>query len=139
MKAAHHTIELTTTGNTDIHDITVAVEDAVAASAVGTGLVTVSVPGSTGALTTVEYEPGLVRDLRRLLNELVPEDREYAHDRTWGDANGHAHLRASLIGPSVTLPVVNGRLRRGAWQQIVFIDFDTRPRERSLDVLILGE
>lgn len=135
----HGVIRLSTRGHTDIVDITSQVEEVVSSSGVTRGVVTVSIAGSTGSLTTMEFEPGLVTDLRRLLDELVPADRPYAHDAAWGDANGFSHLRASLLGPSVTLPVLGGRVRRGTWQQIVFIDFDRRARQRSLDVVVLGD
>jgi secondary thiamine-phosphate synthase enzyme len=103
------------------------------------GTVTIFCPSSTSALTTVEYEPGLVQDLRRLFDEIIPADRPYAHDAAWGDGNGHSHVRASLLGPSLTVPFVGSRLTLGTWQQIIYLDFDNRSRHRNLVVQIIGE
>lgn len=139
MTIVHGTIRLHTIGGGDVADVTEEVEGQVNASAVGTGIVIVSVPGSTAAVTTCEFEQGMVEDLKRVFEELAPESRDWAHNRTWGDANGHSHLRASLIGPSLSLPIIEGKVSRGLWQQIVLIDFDTRPRNRAVDVLIMGE
>jgi len=139
MMIVHDDIHLSTTGDCDVHDVTEEVEARVEASSVSTGLVTVSVPGSTAAVTTCEFEPGMVRDLKQLFDQLIPRETEWSHNLTWGDANGHSHLRATLVGPSLSLPIVAGRVRRGTWQQIVVIDFDNRPRERTVDVVIMGE
>jgi len=139
MTIIHGAIHLSTAGECDVHDVTDQVEVQVESSSVGTGLVTVSVAGSTAAVTTCEYEPGMVRDLKSIFEQLVPRDRQWAHNLTWDDANGHSHLRASLVGPSLSLPIIGGRIRRGTWQQIVLIDFDNRPRERTVDVTIIGE
>jgi secondary thiamine-phosphate synthase enzyme len=97
------------------------------------------VVGSTAGITTIEYEPGLVEDLRKAFEKIAPAGVAYAHDTRWGDGNGHAHVRASMLGPSVTLPVVKGRVVLGAWQQVVLVDFDTRPRTRQVVVQALGE
>ncbi|MFH1905870.1 MAG: secondary thiamine-phosphate synthase enzyme YjbQ, partial [Chloroflexota bacterium] len=94
---------------------------------------------STSGLTTIEYESGALADLRRLFDEILPADREYAHNARWGDGNGHSHVRAALLGPSMTVPFVAGRLTLGTWQQIVYLDFDVRPRRRELVVQVMGE
>lgn len=133
------TLELTTKGNGHMLDITGEVERAVSVSGIRDGLVTVFVPGATGGLTTIEYEGGLARDFSEMMERLIPEGREYAHNERWGDGNGHSHVRASLIGPSLTVPLAGGRLTLGTWQQIVFIDFDVRGRSRSLVVQMVGE
>jgi secondary thiamine-phosphate synthase enzyme len=122
-----------------VHDITARVQAAVAESGLASGIATVFVPGSTGAVTTVEYEPGLVQDLQELFDRIAPEGPPYHHDQRWHDGNGHAHVRASLLGPSLTVPFEGGRLELGTWQQIVFLDFDPPARERRLRVKILGE
>lgn len=122
-----------------MHDLTDAVAERVSASGVRDGTVTVFCPSSTSALTTIEFEAGALADLRRALDEIAPPDRDYQHNRRWGDGNGHAHLRAALLGPSLTVPFSDGTLRLGTWQQILFIDFDNRPRERRLVVQIMGE
>ncbi|MDH7597574.1 MAG: secondary thiamine-phosphate synthase enzyme YjbQ [Methanothrix sp.] len=132
-------IEFETKGDADVVDITRMVVNAVRSSELTDGIVVVFVPGATGALTTIEYEPGLVADMRRALERVAPEGEEYEHNRRWGDGNGHSHIRASLIGPSLTVPVVNGELALGRWQQMVFIDMDNRPRRRRLLLQIMGE
>ena len=132
-------IRLRTAGHTDIHDITPQVRRCVEASGLRDGQATIFVPGSTAGLTTVEFEPGLVKDLRSTFEQLAPEGADYAHHATWGDDNGSAHVRAALIGPSLTVPFLGGRLTLGTWQQIVLIHLDTRPRERELVVQMLGE
>ncbi len=132
-------IKLNTKGNTDIIDITGRVESAVRDSNVSNGIVTVFVPGATGGITTVEYEPGLVRDLKRLFEEVASKKKDYAHNLQWGDGNGYSHVRASLLGPSLTIPFRDKELIRGTWQQVVFIDFDNRPRARKIVVQIIGE
>ncbi|UCC65711.1 MAG: YjbQ family protein [Anaerolineae bacterium] len=132
-------MQLRTRGNGDIHDITGGVTEAVQASGLNNGIVTVFVQGSTGAVSTVEYEPGLVADLRDYFDRAVPSDIPYQHDRRWHDGNGHSHVRATLLGPSLTVPFVQGRLTLGTWQQIIFVDFDVRPRDRTLIVQVMGE
>lgn len=132
-------IEFDTKGDADVVDITPMVADAVQSSGVTDGIVVVFVPGATGAVTTIEHEPGLIADMRRALEMIAPEHEEYEHNRRWGDDNGHSHIRASLIGPSLTVPVVNSALSLGRWQQIVFIDMDNRPRRRRLVLQIMGE
>ena len=109
------------------------------ASGLHQGIVTVFCPSSTSGVTTIEYEPGCVADLHRMFDELVPSDRPYQHDQTWGDANGYSHMRAALLKASLTIPFVNGKLTLGTWQQIIYVDFDNRPRQRELVVQIMGE
>jgi secondary thiamine-phosphate synthase enzyme len=123
----------------DVIDITKKVNVAVQESGLQNGIVLVFVPGATGAVTTIEHEPGLVHDINAALERIAPERTEYAHDQRWGDGNGHSHIRASLIGPSLTVPFSDGRLILGTWQQIVFLELDNRPRERSITLQILGE
>lgn len=139
MPVVTHRLSLSTRGHAEIADITSAVREALAESGLRDGIATVFVPGATGGVTTVEYEPGLVQDLTELWERLAPRGEEYHHDRAWGDGNGHSHLRASLLGPSLTVPFCAGELTLGTWQQIIFIDFDVRARERSLVVQFMGE
>jgi secondary thiamine-phosphate synthase enzyme len=133
------TLDLQTRGGNDTHDITQLVARAVEESGLNDGIVSVFVPGSTGGLTTIEFESGAVGDLDDLLERLVPQNIDYKHNLRWGDGNGHSHVRAALIGPSLTVPFNGGRLMLGTWQQIVFIDFDNRSRRRELVVQIIGE
>lgn len=139
MQILHYHLEKHTRGFTDIVDITSDIKDLLARSAIQNGLVTIFVPGSTGAITTIEYEPGLLEDLPEIFESIIPQQKRYHHDRTWGDGNGFAHLRAALLGPSLSVPVQNGKLQLGTWQQIIFLDFDNRPRHRSLTVQLIGE
>lgn len=132
-------IELKTKGHADILDITEQVAAVVRDSGLMDGIVTVFTPSSTSALTTIEYESGALSDLKRLYDEIVDPNRHYAHNARWGDGNGHSHVRAALQGASFTVPFVNGRLRLGTWQQIVFIDYDNRSRNRELVVQVMGE
>jgi len=132
-------ISLSTRGNTDIIDITKELERLVAESGLKSGTVTVFCPSSTSGLTTVEYEPGAVSDLKRMFEEMIPSKREYAHNATWDDGNGHSHMRASLLGPALTIPFVERTITLGTWQQVIYIDFDIRPRQRELVVQIMGE
>jgi secondary thiamine-phosphate synthase enzyme len=132
-------IGLKTKGNCDIVDITRQVAQEVADSGLKDGTATVFVTGSTGGVTTVEYESGLLSDLQDLFDRVVPPDIHYQHNLRWGDGNGHAHVRASLLGPSLTVPFVDKRLTLGTWQQIIFIDFDNRPRSRELVLQLMGE
>jgi secondary thiamine-phosphate synthase enzyme len=132
-------LEFSTRGDSDIHDLTPAVTRAVQESGLHDGVVTLFTPSATSCLTTIEFEDGALDDLRRAIERLAPADMEYRHNLRWGDDNGHAHVRAALLGPSLSLPVVDGRMTLGTWQQIVFIDFDVRPRRRSVVVQLLGE
>jgi len=133
-------IEVRTHGNTHVIDVTAQVAAAVAGAGLEAGVVTLFHVGSTGGLTTTEYEPGLVNhDLKAAFERIAPEDGRYEHENTWDDDNGHAHVRASLLGPSLSVPFVAGRLTLGTWQQIILVDFDTRPRTRTLVCQIIGE
>lgn len=126
-------------GDADARDITEQVAAQVVASGFKTGIVTVFCPSSTSGVTTIEYEPGAVGDLKRLFDEILPSKREYAHNVRWGDGNGHSHVRASLLGPSLTVPFVNAQLTLGTWQQILYVDFDNKPRRRELVLQVMGE
>ena len=132
-------IALKTGARDDIIDVTEDVQEIVSKSGVREGLACVFVVGSTAAVTTVEHEPGLVKDLRDAMDRLYPKGEDYEHHRRWGDGNGHSHVRASFIGPSLTVPVTDGRLLLGTWQQIVFMELDVRPRSRNLAVQVIGE
>ncbi len=132
-------IKLSTKGHADIIDITERVVHCLNASKITAGTVTIFVPGATGGITTIEYEPGLIKDLKEAFERLVPEKIEYAHHLRHKDYNGHSHIRASLMGPSVTVPFSKGTIQLGIWQRVVFIDFDNRPRKRNLIVQIIGE
>jgi len=132
-------LTLQTRGNADAHDVTRAATQAVADSGVRSGIVTLFCPGSTSALTTIEFEAGAVADLRQVFDEVVPPDRYYRHNERWGDGNGHSHVRAALLGPSLCVPFVDGALTLGTWQQIIYLDFDIRPRRREIIVQIIGE
>ena len=132
-------LSIHTRGEGDILDVTRAVADAVGETKLKNGIVTVFVPGSTGALTTIEYEPGLLKDFPNLLERIAPKNLVYEHEKRWHDGNGHSHVRASLIGPSLTVPFANGRLTLGTWQQIIFMELDVRSRVRNLILQIMGE
>lgn len=132
-------IQLNTHGHADVHDITTAVARAVQESELTGGTVTIFTPSATSALTTIEFESGCVQDLQRLFDEIVDPERHYAHNARWGDGNGHSHVRAALLGPSLTVPFVDKQLTLGTWQQIVFVDFDNRSRRRELVVQLIGE
>jgi secondary thiamine-phosphate synthase enzyme len=123
----------------DIIDVSDQVSKIVKESKIETGVVIVFVVGSTAAITTIEYEPGLQHDFPKMLSRIVPKEIEYAHDNTWHDGNGHSHVRASLIGPSLTIPFIAGHLTLGTWQQIVLLEMDTRPRERKIILQVIGE
>jgi secondary thiamine-phosphate synthase enzyme len=130
---------LSTKGFCDIIDITHHVVDVIKHSEIENGLVTVFCPGSTGSVTTIEYESGVLRDLQKALEKIAPSNISYDHDKRWGDGNGFSHVRAALMKPSLTIPLLEGRLTLGTWQQIVFIDFDNRRRERNLLVHLIGK
>ena len=134
-----HQLKFKTRGDAEIRDLTSEVAEAVAGSGLKNGIVTVFCPGSTGAVTTIEFESGALADLKRLFDEIIPQDQDYEHNRRWGDGNGHSHVRASLLGPSLSVPLVDGRLTLGTWQQIIHVDFDNRPRRRKITVQIVGE
>lgn len=133
------TIQLNTRGNADMIDVTDQVGRAVQESGLKDGIVTLFTPSSTSALTTIEYESGCLSDLRRLFNEIIDPQREYAHNARWGDGNGHSHVRAALLGASFTVPFVDRRLKLGTWQQIILVDFDNRPRSREIVLQLIGE
>ncbi|MBN1194461.1 MAG: YjbQ family protein [Methanomicrobiaceae archaeon] len=133
------TITIDTYGEGDIINLTPAVEDLVRKSDVYTGLVTIFTVGSTAAVTTIEYEPGVLADLRRSLSVCAPDDAAYAHDRAWGDGNGRSHVKAALVGPSLSVPIVGGALACGTWQQIVLLELDVREtRRRSVIITIMS-
>ena len=132
-------IELGTEGEVQVFDLTPRVREAVTRSGLGSGIVCVFNPGSTGAVTTIEYEGGLLRDLPEALERLFPRGIRYHHDEAWHDGNGHSHVRASMIGPGLVVPFVGGELTLGTWQQIVFVELDNKPHRRSLVVQIVGE
>ena len=136
---AHHRREIATRGQGEAHDITDMVAECVAQSGCTGGIVTVFVVGSTAAVTTIEYEPGAVADLNRLLEEIAPRDADYRHHLRWGDDNGSSHVRAALLGPSLTIPFADTKLSLGTWQQILLLEMDTRPRRREVVIQILGE
>jgi secondary thiamine-phosphate synthase enzyme len=139
MPVVTKTLSFQTKGNDDMVDITSKVQDVLSSSGLTNGILTVFVPGSTASVTTIEYEPGLLKDFPRAIENLAPKDAHYDHNARWGDGNGHSHVRASTIGPSLVVPFENGRLMLGTWQQIVFIDFDNRPRARNVIVQAIGE
>ncbi|MFH1753722.1 MAG: secondary thiamine-phosphate synthase enzyme YjbQ [Candidatus Omnitrophota bacterium] len=139
MKILHKEIAVKTKGETDIINITSNVEDLLEESGLSNGSILLFVRGSTGSLTTIEYEPNLVNDMKEAFERLIPKEMEYAHTRTWGDFNGHSHVRASLLGPSLQVPFINKKLQLGTWQQIVLIDFDTSPRHRDILAQFTGE
>ena len=139
MKIINDTIKISTKGNPDLIDITGSVAEILKSSKLTKGSVTVFVVGSTAAITTFEFEPGLEKDVRDLFEKLIPSNKHYAHDETWGDANGFSHLRSALQGPSLTIPFDDGKLLLGTWQQVVLAEFDNRPRRREIIVQIIGE
>jgi secondary thiamine-phosphate synthase enzyme len=134
-----HRNEVATRGQGDAHDVTDLVASAVAESTLTAGIATVFVVGSTAALTTIEFEPGAVADLNRLFEALAPRAGEYRHHLRWGDDNGSSHVRAALLGPSLTVPFAERKLALGTWQQIMLLEMDTRPRRREIVVQIVGE
>lgn len=137
-RVATGTIELASQGDADMIEITDEVAEAIRQTGLSDGTVTVFVPGATGAVTTLEYEPGVVHDVQALLDSITSPDGDYLHNVNLGDGNGHSHVRAGLLGPSLTVPFVDGRLTLGRYQSIVFCDFDTRPRQRSIVVQVMG-
>lgn len=138
MHIKNHTLTLKTKGFCHVIDVTSQLQDFVDETRTRNGTLTVFVVGATAGITTVEYEPGLVNDLEELFNRIVPPTGDYHHERTWNDGNGFSHVRASLLKPSLTVPIMNGRMRLGTWQQVVVIDFDNRDRNREIAVQIMG-
>ncbi|MER5174308.1 MAG: secondary thiamine-phosphate synthase enzyme YjbQ [Candidatus Nitrosocosmicus sp.] len=139
MTVINKNIQIKSKRENDIIDITEQISKAVTESNIENGIVTVFVTGSTAAITTIEYEPGLQEDFPKMLSRIAPKDIIYAHDNTWHDGDGHSHVRASLIGPSLTIPFIEGHLTLGTWQQIVLLEMDARPRERKVILQIVGE
>lgn len=139
MKISTIKLSLNTKGNPDLINITEELSKALESSGLKNGSVTVFVVGSTAAITSFEYEPGLVRDVQELFEKIIPRNKHYNHDETWGDANGFSHLRASLQGPSLTIPFEAGKLLLGTWQQVVLAEFDNRPRQRQVIIQVIGE
>ncbi|MBI5573372.1 MAG: YjbQ family protein [Elusimicrobia bacterium] len=139
MKIFTDKIDFKTKGNCDIIDITSELKKISEKSKIKNGILNVFIAGATGAITTIEYEPGLVSDLQNLLKKIAPESGEYGHNKTHSDRNAHSHLRASLLGPSLTIPIDNGKMVLGVWQQVIFTDMDNRPRKREITVKIIGE
>lgn len=132
-------LSVNTRGNTDVIDITTECHNMLRESGLSDGIMTIFNPGSTGGLTTIEYEPNLVKDLQAALEIFAPSDKVYEHSKTWHDDNGSSHIRASIMGPSITVPFSDGELALGTWQQIVFCDFDTRSRRRRVVIQMMGE
>ena len=132
-------LELQTKGQCDIIDITSEVERQLAEAQINSGIVTVFISGSTAGISTIEFESGLLSDFQRMWERNVPQNIPYDHNRAWGDGNGHSHIRASLLGPSLVIPFNNKKLTLGTWQQIVVVDFDNRPRSRQVVLQIMGE
>ncbi|MCX5776439.1 MAG: secondary thiamine-phosphate synthase enzyme YjbQ [Candidatus Firestonebacteria bacterium] len=138
MQVITERVKLDTKGNSDIKEITGAVAKTIKSCGLENGTVTMFVPGATGAFTTIEFEPGLEADLKSFIEKIIPEKSKYQHNITHSDSNGHSHIRASLIGPSLVVPFSGKKLLLGKWQQIIFIDFDNRPREREIILQIMG-
>jgi len=139
MNVINDSINLQTQGFNDMFDITGDVSRCLEAHGMRSGTVTIFVPGSTGGLTTIEFESGLATDFAEFMEKIIPQNASYHHDARWGDGNGFSHVRSSLLGPSLTIPFVDGRMTLGTWQQVVFVDFDNRPRSRSLVLQFIGE
>jgi len=139
MTVETHNITLDTTGNGDVRDITSQLQECLSKSSLRDGIVTVFTPSATSAITSLEFEPGCIKDLERLFDEILAAEREYHHNARWGDGNGHSHVRAALLKPSLTIPFVGSKLTLGTWQSIVLVDFDNRHRHRKLIVQIIGE
>ena len=139
MSSYYDELNFKTDGEVDIIDITNDIQKIINKSKIKNGIACIFVPGSTGSVTTIEYEPGLKKDLPRALQKIVPKGEHYDHHETWHDDNGHSHVRASLMGPSLTIPLKDGILIHGTWQQIVFVELDTRTRNRNIIVQIVGD
>lgn len=135
----HTKIQIQTKGNCDMIDITERVEDIISKSGMSTGICTVFCQGSTGAIVTIEYEEGLLKDFPEAMERIAPQGIMYEHHLRWHDGNGHSHIRSSIIGPSLTIPFVNGELTLGTWQQVTFVDFDNKPRMRTIHLMLVGE
>lgn len=131
-------LKFSTKGNNDIKDLTPAVENEITSSGLKEGSVTVFTVGSTASITTLEYEPGLLKDIPEMLEEIAPYKKDYEHHKTWGDYNGGAHIRSALLGPGIVIPFMKGKMVLGTWQQIALMDFDDRPRDRRVIIQIIG-
>ncbi|MDF1526342.1 MAG: secondary thiamine-phosphate synthase enzyme YjbQ [bacterium] len=132
-------IPVVTSGELDVVDITGEIGQSINRSGISDGVAHLFVAGATAALTTIEYEPGAVADLQQAISRMVPMEMEYAHNARWGDGNGHSHIRAAMLGPDITVPVRNGSLLLGTWQQIILVEFDTRSRNRKVHLTVMGE
>lgn len=139
MKVLNDSLSFHTKGYSDMIDVTEEVNTKLGESGFQDGIITLFVPGSTGGFTTIEHESGLVEDFSAMMERLIPQGMHYHHDAKWGDGNGFSHVRAALLGPSLTVPFSQGRLNLGTWQQIIFVDFDNRPRSRNIVLQFLGE
>lgn len=139
MTVTTSSIQISTRGNADMIDITGQIQNRINESGLSDGIVTIFSPSSTSGLTTIEYESGCLGDLKRFFDEVAPPDKHYAHNARWGDGNGHSHLRAALLKASFTIPFVSGRMTLGTWQQVIFVDFDNRSRQRELIIQVMGE
>ncbi|MBW2284137.1 MAG: YjbQ family protein [Deltaproteobacteria bacterium] len=139
MPVINREMTVRTSAETDILDLTGDVTQIVERSSILNGAVTLYIPGSTAALTTIEFESGVVEDLKRAIERIAPQDLHYEHNERWGDGNGYSHVRAALLGPSLHVPVINGRMTLGTWQQIVLLDFDNRPRTRKIIAQVTGD
>ncbi|HYZ94074.1 MAG TPA: secondary thiamine-phosphate synthase enzyme YjbQ [Actinomycetota bacterium] len=139
MTVVSATLRLSTRGDADCLDITSNVAGTVSESGLRNGMAHLFVTGSTAGLTTIEFEPGCVHDLGRLFERIAPRDGDYRHHERWGDHNGHSHMRASLLGPQLSIPFVDGELTLGTWQQVILVDFDDRPRDRTIAVQLIGD
>jgi secondary thiamine-phosphate synthase enzyme len=133
------TLRISTNGDNDVHNLTDQVERILRNSKISSGVITVFVPGSTAGVTTIEFESGAVSDLKKAVNRLIPSTIHYDHDARWGDGNGYAHVRAAFLGPSLSIPITGSAMQLGTWQQIILVDFDNRPRERTVIVHVMGE
>jgi secondary thiamine-phosphate synthase enzyme len=138
MAAETYTFQIESQGDGDSHDITELVKEQLESSQISAGVLSVFTASSTSAITTIEYESGALADFQRMINEVAAQNRHYEHNARWGDGNGHSHVRAALLGPSLSIPIVEGKLTLGTWQQIVFVDFDNKARHREIIVQIVG-
>ncbi|MBA4453258.1 MAG: secondary thiamine-phosphate synthase enzyme YjbQ [Nitrosopumilaceae archaeon] len=139
MTVLTESIKIQSEGENDMIDLTEKISDSVTESGISNGSAIIFVSGSTGSVTTIEFEPGLIQDFPEMLNRIAPKNLDYGHERMWHDGNGHSHVKASLLGPSLTIPFIDGQLCLGTWQQIVFVELDTRERTRNLVLQIIGE
>ncbi|MDY6796709.1 MAG: secondary thiamine-phosphate synthase enzyme YjbQ [Actinomycetota bacterium] len=139
MTVIHKRLDFETEGNADIIEITDEVGEMLSEAGLSDGIINIFVPGATGAITTLEHEPGVCKDFRELFDVIAPVDHDYHHNRRGIDSNGHSHVRAGLLGPSITMPFAEGKAQLGRWQQLIFIDFDEVPRSRSLMITLIGE